>query len=235
MMYEALAHYYDALVKDDEATQAWVALIEKKIAKGRLMEVACGSGEITIALAQRGYQVHASDLSSAMIEEAQRKAGSEKVTWSVMDMCKFQEEHHFDGILCLCDSFNYVLEDVLVQQLFHDVYEHLNDGGIFLMDMHSQDRLREFEEEFNEAGVIDGQSYQWTIYSEDDAIYQSFAFYDEEGNATLEQHIQRVYDPLWIKDTLEACGFQVELVTDFTQEGICEGEKYFYIAKKVKR
>ena len=67
MMYELLAHVYDALVKDDEATACWVELIKAHIRGTELLELACGSGEITIALAQEGYHVDASDLSAAMM------------------------------------------------------------------------------------------------------------------------------------------------------------------------
>lgn len=235
MMYEALAHFYDALVQDDEATAAWVQLIEASIPKGRIMELACGSGEITIALANAGYQVTASDLSADMIAEARKKPGSEAITWSCMDMCKFTDSNTYQGILCLCDSFNYLLDEDHVREMLQGVYDHLEEDGIFLMDMHSQDRLAEFEEEYNEAGRIDGQEYQWTIFSEDDCIYQNFAFYDEEGRTTLEQHIQRVYDPLVIEGMLKEIGFDVKILTDFTQEGIVEGEKQFYICKKVKK
>ena len=59
MIYDVLASYYDALVKDDEATAAWVALIQRHMQGNEIMEVACGSGEITIALAQKGYHMHA--------------------------------------------------------------------------------------------------------------------------------------------------------------------------------
>lgn len=235
MMYEALAHFYDALVQDDEATAAWVNLIESRIPKGNIMELACGSGEITIALANAGYHVNASDISGDMIAEAKKKEGSELVTWSTMDMCAFTDTSIYDGILCLCDSFNYLLEEAQVRALFTQVYEHLHDGGCFIMDMHSQDRLLEFQEEYNEAGRIDRQEYQWTIYSEEDCIYQNFAFYDEEGRVTLEQHIQRCYDPLYIEQVLKETGFEVEILTDFTTSGICEGEKQFYICKKVKK
>ena len=81
MMYELLAHVYDALVKDDEATACWVELVKAHIRGTELLELACGSGEITIALAQEGYHVDASDLSAAMIEEAKKKRGSERALW----------------------------------------------------------------------------------------------------------------------------------------------------------
>lgn len=232
MMYQVLAKYYDALVKDEEATAAWVEFIKAHMPKGDVMELACGSGEITIALSQEGYHVSASDLSSDMVHAAIAKPGSEAIAWSVMDMSKFEDEHVYDGILCLCDSFNYLLSDTQVDHMFTQVYSHLRDQGVFIMDMHSLDRLDEFVEEYNEAGKIMSHEYQWTIYAVEDRIYQNFAFYDEDGRVTLEQHIQRVYDPMDIKARLEQTGFQVEIYTDFTQEGICEGEKQFFVCRK---
>ncbi|HBQ74024.1 MAG TPA: class I SAM-dependent methyltransferase, partial [Erysipelotrichaceae bacterium] len=97
-----------------------------------------------------------------------------------------------------CDSFNYLLKDEQVRALFQGAYRHLRDNGVFLVDMHSMDRLEEFAEEYNEAGHVKDLEYQWTIASEDDRIYQNFAFYDSEGRVTLEQHEQRVYEPAWI-------------------------------------
>lgn len=54
----------------------------------------------------------------------------------------------------------------------------------------------------------------------------------KKGARALEQHIQRVYDPTWIMEQLRACGYAVQVCTDFTQEGITEGEKQFYICRK---
>lgn len=232
MMYEKLAQFYDALVKDEEATKAWVDLIETYLPKGKIMELACGSGEITIALAKDGYEVHASDLSADMIQQAKAKQNSELVEWKVMDMCNFTDVDLYDGILCLCDSFNYVLKEKDVEKLLHGVYEHLKEEGILIVDMHSMDRLEEFKEEYNEAGRINGHEYQWTIQTIEDCIYQNFAFYDEDGRNVLEQHIQKVYKPEWVLEKLEKIGFQVEVFTDFIYPGICAGEKQFYICRK---
>ena len=232
MMYEALAKVYDALVKDDEATTAWVTLIETHMPKGEVLELACGSGEITLALAEQGYHMTATDISKDMLEEAKAKDSQHEVVWRVMDMSDIQDDKQYDGILCLCDSFNYLLEEEQIQAMLDGVMAHLKEGGVFIVDMHSMDRLEEFEEEYNEAGKILGQEYQWTIYAQDDRIYQNFAFYDANGRITLEQHIQRVYEPAWILAQLKQRHFDVEVVTDFTLPGIHSGEKQFYICKK---
>ena len=97
--------------------------------------------------------------------------------------------------------------------------------------MHTVDRLKEFEEEFYEEGVVAGHEYIWSIISEEDCLYHNFVFYDKEAHASQEQHIQRVYDVSTINELL--CPyFDIEIYTDFDQKGIVPGEKYFYICRK---
>ncbi len=231
MIYNTLAHYYDGLVKDEEATQAWVNLIQKHITKKDMMELACGSGEITLALAQLGYRIDASDLSAEMIQEAKQKEHASLVHFYTMDMLDFHSDKKYDSVICLCDSINYITKETSLANLFASIHATLKEDGVFLFDTHSLDRLVEFEEEFYEEGEVNGQQYTWSIMSQDDLIYHNFLFYDDNGVATQEQHTQRVYDPSLLAALL-APYFTFEIVTDFEEEGICEGEKYFYICRR---
>ena len=56
MMYGTLAQFYDALVKDEEATQAWVALIEEYVNGKEVLELACGTCERWLPCYWNGYQ-----------------------------------------------------------------------------------------------------------------------------------------------------------------------------------
>ena len=67
MIYNTLAHYYDALVKDEEASREWVSWIESELAPCDCLELACGSGEITEMLVKKGYTMTALDLSEEMV------------------------------------------------------------------------------------------------------------------------------------------------------------------------
>ena len=73
MIYNTLATYYDDLVKDEQATKAWVDWIEKHKSACSMLECACGSGEITHALAKKGYTMSALDISQQMIDQAKAK------------------------------------------------------------------------------------------------------------------------------------------------------------------
>lgn len=230
-MYNLLAKHYDGLVKDDAATAKWVTLITETIPNKEMMELACGSGEITLALANKGYHIDASDLSLEMLEEAKAKDTQQLVHFYKMDMQDFYAEKKYDGILCLCDSINYVVEKEQMVSLFSKIAGALKEDGVFLFDMHSLDRLEEFEEEFYEEGIVNGQEYAWSIQRIDDCLHHNFIFFDENANYTQEQHTQRVFDPIWVKEELET-HFEVEIRTDFEKEGIQAGEKYFYLCRK---
>ena len=233
MIYQTLAPFYDLLVKDDEATQMWVDFTQTYAKGTNILELACGSGEITIALAKLGYSMYGTDLSQEMIDEAQEKEGSELVQWEALDMVQLPLDKKYNSILCYCDSLNYVVQNQDVLTVFEKVYACLEDGGVFLFDIHSLDREVEFAEEYIEEGFLDDVAYQWTIRHEDHFLYHSFTFYDANGKLEQEQHVQKVHNPLWVKEQLERIGFDVSMYTDFDLEGIQEGEKIFYVAKKV--
>lgn len=232
-MYQILAKFYDSLVKDDEATLDWVHFIEKHAKFSSVLEYACGSGEITLALANLGYQVKASDLSFDMIEMAKQKEGADKIQFEVRNMIETTDDV-VDLVLCLCDSMNYVIDDNDFIKVLQNAYHNLKPNGTFIFDVHSLDRLEEFTNEFYEEGMIDNNGYEWSIETNGDKIFQNFVFFDENAHPSYEQHIQKVYDPEWIKNKCEEIGFEVEIYTDFKYPGITSGEKYFYVCRRVK-
>ncbi len=233
MIYDKLATIYDGLVGDKQANAKYLAFINQHATYESVLELGCGSGEIAIALAKDDKYVEASDLSEAMLKAAVQKAGSDKVNFYQQDMRDLKQKHVFDLIVCLCDSINYLNNQDLAG-LFIAIYEALKTSGTFIFDMHSLDRLKEFEEEFYEAGIIDNYEYVWSITSEDDYIAQHFIIYDEDANPHYENHLQYVFDPNEVIILLKETGFEVEAYTDFDLNGIQNGEKYFLVCKKAE-
>lgn len=71
-----------------------------------ILDVGCGTGRHTVALAGRGYRVTGIDLSSSMLSrarEAARAAGVE-VNWVCGDATRFSIPGRFDAALCLCEG-----------------------------------------------------------------------------------------------------------------------------------
>lgn len=231
--YETLGHYYDALVKDEEASRQWVDWIESFHPGRRFLELACGSGEITEMLTEN-HEVTALDLSQSMLERAAEKDPDKKVTFLKQDMRDLSALGQFDAIGCFCDSINYLVEDQEMRDFFKEVASHLEAGGLFLFDSHGLDRLDEFAEDYEEAGEFDdGTQVQWLISADEEMIYQDFAFYLPDGRTIQEHHMQRVYDPEDLKDWLHEAGFEVlDLRGDFGEAPLAECEKYFFACRK---
>lgn len=233
MIYHDLADYYDDLVKDEEATMRWADLTENVLGKQRtkILELACGSAEISLELSLRGYSVLATDLSQDMLNKAKAKNKAENLRFEPLNMISFDLNERFDAVLCYCDSINYLSDLSEVKSMFHSVKKHLNEDGIFIFDMHTPDRLQEFNEEFIEEGMIDDVPYQWTIVTQDDQIHHHFAFW-KDGKVMQEFHVQHVFDLDEVLNLLHEEGFTTEVIVDFDQDQNAPGEKYFIIGRQ---
>lgn len=230
MIYDNLAEYYDALVKDPEATEMWVEFTKKFINKPKILELACGSGEISFALSELGYDLLATDFSKAMIKELNQKYPEIKT--KVLDMSNFSLTEKYDGCICYCDSINYLKNLSKVEEMIKSVHHCLNQDGIFIFDMHSIDRLDEFRNLYIEENILDDTPYQWTIQTQGDEIHQHFAFFKDDL-VLEEQHVQKVFLSKDIEDMLTKYGFSYEIYTDFTLEGEQPGEKIFFVGRKI--
>ncbi len=231
MIYDKLAQYYDALVKDESASKLWCDFTVDKISGDKILELACGSAEISHMLANRGYKIIASDISESMLSVASEKSSNDNISFKCVDMCDFDLNEKFDAIICYCDSINYLSDINAVKKMFECCFNNLKVNGKLMFDMHTPDRLIEFVDPFVEEGVIDNTNYQWTITSLADEVHHHFAFW-ENGEFYEEFHIQKVFDLENIVQILNELNFKVEIYTDFDQKGINEGEKYFIVGEK---
>ncbi|MFI9383923.1 class I SAM-dependent methyltransferase [Kutzneria sp. NPDC052558] len=67
---------------------------------GRLADIGCGSGEITRAMAERGYTVAASDFSPSMVEATREHCQGFPVTVQVQDARELRLDGTFDIVHC---------------------------------------------------------------------------------------------------------------------------------------
>ena len=76
--YGAFAEYYDSLTSnvsyDETAKYVADILNENGIKKGILLDLACGTGTMSVQMAKRGYEVIGIDNSPEMLSEACEKA-----------------------------------------------------------------------------------------------------------------------------------------------------------------
>lgn len=101
----------------------------------KLLDVPCGGGRHALALAGRGYQMTAVDLSPTFLEAARSKSnpGPGSVTWEQRDMRDLPWSAAFDGAFSLGNSFGY-LDDEGNAAFIAAVAAALKPGARFLLD-----------------------------------------------------------------------------------------------------
>lgn len=102
-----------------------------------VLDLGCGPGRHAIPLAARGLQVTAVDLSSLLLERAEKRAREAGVTveWSRADMREFTRSAAFDLVISMWTSFGYFddpEDDLHVLRLCHSA---LRPGGALLLDV----------------------------------------------------------------------------------------------------
>lgn len=142
MSYEALAPFYDAMQGDRAEHAAYLrSLIEKHHPGAKtVLELACGTGSILKQL-QPHYQVIGLDRSERMLEIAAEKVPGVRLVHA--DMTQTRLEEQFDVVLCVYDSINHLLDFAEWEAVFDRASEHLDDRGLFIFDINTEQRLAE--------------------------------------------------------------------------------------------
>ena len=156
MSYEKVAELYDLLM-DDVDYQQWAdyihMLLQKHGCQGtRILDVGCGSGNITIPLAQMGYQLTAVDNSVDMLALARAKsqAAGVSISWLEQDITAewpeafFVEDGAFDAIIATFDVLNHLTEPEDLQMLLQVFGQLLTSGGILIFDVQTPYKLRQY-------------------------------------------------------------------------------------------
>jgi len=132
---------------------------------GAVLDLACGTGNMTLELALRGYEVIGVDSSSTMLEVAQRKFRSQGLLGEFFlgDMRDFSIPRQVDAVVSVFDSMNYLLEPDDLKRAFARVRACLKDGGVFVFDVNTPERLSIIPEQTH---VMEGPGYYlvWTDF-----------------------------------------------------------------------
>ena len=149
MSYSSFASVYDELTfnVDYEKRAEYIMSILKDngIEDGLLLDLACGTGSLSVEFAQKGFEVIATDSSADMLMEAQNKAFSEGV--NIMFLCQKMQETDLYGtvraIVCSLDSINHLENIEEVRKTFSVLKNFIDDGGIMIFDVNTLYKHRE--------------------------------------------------------------------------------------------
>ena len=245
--YHNLAVSYDRLTNDVDyrATVEFYYEILKRegLTPRTAVDLACGTGSVTVLLAEKGLQTIGVDLSEEMLTVAQQKA------WELENPPRFICQplqvlylpRGVDLAVCALDSMDYITDPADCAEAIRRVYKALNPGGIFIFDVNTPEKLR----------AMDGQMF----IDEDEDVYCVWrGEFDEQTNIcsygmdlfqrrgavwerSFEEHREYAYSQQQLTEYLRAAGFShIEVYADRRFEAPREGEQRIYFkARKGKR
>lgn len=142
--YGDFAEAYDALtfnVPYDEIAEYYSKILCKMTSGKRLLDMGCGTGNLTIRLAERGFEMTGQDASWEMLNIAIGK--SDQVHWICQNMTETDLGGEADAVISTLDSINHLENADEMLCCFKAVYENLADNGVFLFDVNTVYKHRE--------------------------------------------------------------------------------------------
>ena len=104
---------------------------------GPVLEIACGSGRLTIPIAQAGIDIVGVDVSAHMIEQARHwsiEAGL-NIEWHVQDVRVLKLDRRFRLIFMAANAFQHLHDIESVLSFFERIHRHLEDDGLLILDV----------------------------------------------------------------------------------------------------
>ncbi len=242
--YTEFAHIYDKLMHADVNYEHWADYIENifdmyDINPSLVCDLACGTGNITIPMSRRGYDMTGVDISEDMLNTAREKSVGLDILYLNQSLTKLDLYGSMGAFLCMIDGFNYILSPKQLENIFKRLKTCFMDpNALLIFDISSRHKLK---------NIIGNNTF---IHSEKDIFYSWQNRYIEDKNISdmmltfftksdkgyrrfEERHLQRAYSEKEIKYLLKNAGFkEINTYNELTFDSATpESERIVFIAR----
>ena len=243
--YGIFADFYDALTLnvDYKARAEYIIKTLKSIGHnmGLTLDLACGTGKLTVELKKSGVDVYGADASADMLSFARENAAENNL--DILFLCQKMQELDLYGTVdtCVCtlDSINHLTNPGDVKEAFERVSLFMNKGGCFFFDVNTIYKHREILGNNTFVYDLDEVYCVWeNSLKENNVVDIDINFFVPEGNLYErfeESFSERAYTDSELTSMLENSGFKVvKRLGDMSDEAPKENEqRVIYIAEKV--
>ncbi|MBQ1193891.1 MAG: class I SAM-dependent methyltransferase [Lachnospiraceae bacterium] len=243
--YTGFAPLYD-LFMDNIPYEEWSSYLidllkENNIDEGIVLELGCGTGNITGYLSKAGYDMIGIDNSDEMLGIALEKKYDEEldILYLNQDMRDFELYGTVAAVVSICDSLNYITEYNDLVKVFKLVNNYLDPKGLFIFDLNTIYKYAEMGDCVIAENRTEGSFIWENSYFEDKHINQYdltiFSKIEDNANDNLyekfeETHVQRAYSLDEIKSALADSGLSFITAYDaFTHNPINEKSERIYV------
>ncbi|MDY5846395.1 MAG: class I SAM-dependent methyltransferase [Bariatricus sp.] len=244
--YTSFARVYDTFM-DNIPYEEWAEYLtgllkEYGVSDGLVLDLGCGTGNMTELLADAGYDMIGVDNAEEMLEIAMEKKeeSGHDILYLLQDMRGFELYGTVRAVVSICDSVNYIDDEEDLTEVFHLVNNYLDPGGVFIFDFNTLYKYREILGDRTIAENRDDCSFIWdNYYYDEDRIneYELSIFIREEDDLFRkyeETHYQRAYTLEEMTRLIKDSGLEFITAYDaFTHEAPNEkSERIYMIARE---
>jgi SAM-dependent methyltransferase len=204
--YNQLSPYYKYIFQDWNASVERQAVILDEVIREyfgdqvcTILDAACGIGTQTIGLAQKGYQLTASDISEGEIEKARQEAAQRNldIAFQVADMRNLQQSFQtkFDLVIACDNAVPHLLSDDEIRQAFGEFYQVTSESGGCILSVRDYDAMERGSRRLYPRQVRDipeGKIVVFDCWDFDGDFYDITMYIVEDtGQATATTHVIR--------------------------------------------
>ena len=241
--YTSFASVYDTFM-DNIPYEDWAEYLigllkEYQVKDGLVLDLGCGTGNMTELLAEAGYDMIGVDNAEEMLEIAMEKKAESghDILYLLQDMREFELYGTVRAIVSICDSVNYITEDEELLEVFRLANNYLDPKGVFIFDFNTVYKYSEVLGNQTIAEDREECSFIWdNYYYEDEQIneYELSLFIREEERGLYrkyqETHFQRAYDLETIQSLIKESGLEYITAYDaFTKDAPTEKSERIYV------
>lgn len=188
------------------------------------LDLCCGPGRCSMALAKRGFSVTGVDRTKFLLDKARAKARAArlKIEWVQEDMRDFVRPNSFALVLSMFTSFGYFDDRHEDLAVLRNIFHSLQPGGACLIEVLGKERLAKVFQPTSSTVLADG-----TLMIERHEIFDDWTRIRNEWLLIKNNQVKRfgfhntVYSGLELRDRMELAGF-----TSVRLYGSLEGDAY---------
>ncbi|MDR0223173.1 MAG: class I SAM-dependent methyltransferase [Oscillospiraceae bacterium] len=231
--YPALAEYYHGLIKEFSALAESVSG-----GFGILLDLACGTGTLSLLMAERGWNVIGADASPEMLGAAAGKP-SNGVAYICQDMRELDLYGTVDAAVCSLDGLNHLPGEAALSKTFNRVSLFMNAGGAFVFDVNTIFKHKSVLGDNVFVKRSGGVYCVWSNrYKNNGVVDITLDIFNERENGVYDRYTEKIREKAYplglIRAVSEEAGFEVKAVYDFMtrDEGGENCEKAAFVCVK---
>ncbi len=239
--YGDFAEAYDALtfnVPYDEIAEYYSEILCGLTNGRRLLDMGCGTGNLSLRMAALGFDVIGQDASEEMLTIAASKSAD--IRWICQNMSETELGEPADTIISTLDSVNHLQSTEEMEQCFRAVSRNLKKGGVFAFDVNTVYKHREILGSNTFVYDVDGVYCVWQneFDQSDNSVGIELDLFFEEDDGAYTRGYESFREVAVSEDELrrrlERAGFQIVEIWEYLTHSIPNerSEKLMVVARK---